>query len=84
MNSRHVVLPLQIENAQEDNKEKNTKPHQHSTPVHCWWGREFEKTPPEALFDKKSSYQSQPSTWQGLLALLDQGSQGSSSSCPPW
>ena len=39
----------------QNNKEKNTKPHRHSTPVHCWWGRGFEKTPPEAPFDKKSS-----------------------------
>ena len=70
----------QNRNTQERNKEKNTKPHRHSTPVHCWWGREFEKTPPEALFNKTSSYQSQPSTWQGLLALLDQASQGTESS----
>ena len=42
----------QNRNTQEHNKEKNTKPHRHSTPVHCWWGREFEKTPPEAPFDK--------------------------------
>ena len=46
----------QNRNTQEHNKEKNTKPHRHSTPVHCWWGRELKKMPPVTLFDKKSSY----------------------------
>ena len=37
----------------QNNKDKNTKPHPHSTRVHCWWGPVFKKTPRAAQLYKK-------------------------------
>ena len=50
-NNGNLVLPLH-----KRRKEKNTKPHPHSTRVHCWWGPFFEKTSRADNLIKKSSY----------------------------